>query len=170
MQRFYVSLLTTGMICVMLFVSISSTRALDNNPKIQDRYSSPSADKILSPSTARTEPPTKMQPTTDQKFTTIFSKLATLEQTVAALQNQVTAQAQLIAQLKQVISVNSSGTVTIQAPGTLNMTAGGTVKLSGSKIDMNAPITGVHGILKADTMMTTTVIANSYTPGAGNIW
>ena len=154
----------------MLFVSISSTRALDNNPKIQDRYSSPSAGKILSPSTARTEPPTKMQSTTDQKFTTIFSKLATLEQTVAALQNQVTAQAQLIAQLKQVISVNSSGTVTIQAPGTLNMTAGGTVKLSGSKIDMNAPITGVHGILKADTMMTTTVIANSYTPGAGNIW
>lgn len=44
------------------------------------------------------------------------------------------------------------------------------MKLSGSKIDMNAPITGVHGILKADTMMTTTVIANSYTPGAGNIW
>lgn len=170
MQRFYVSLLTTGMICVMYFVSISSAVALDNNLNVQDRYSSPSAGKRLSPSTTRSEPPTKMQPTTEQKFTTIFSKLATLEQTVATLQNQVNVQAQLIAQLKQVISVNSSGTVTIQAPGTLNMTAGGMVKLSGSKIDMNAAMTGIHGMLKADTLMTTTVIAQTYTPGAGNIW
>jgi hypothetical protein len=37
-------------------------------------------------------------------------------------------------------------------------------------MEVNAAITGVHGILKADTMMTNTVIAQSYTPGAGNIW
>jgi TolA-binding protein len=170
MQPLHFSFLTTGMICVMLFVFISSTVALDNNPNVQDRFSSPTTGKILSPSTARPEPPTKMQPTTDQKFTTIFSKLAALEQTVTTLQNQVNVQAQFIAQLKQVISVNSSGTVTIQALGTLKLIAGGNLTLAGSTIDMNAPITGAHGILKADTMMTTTVIAQSYTPGAGNIW
>jgi hypothetical protein len=48
--------------------------------------------------------------------------------------------------------------------------AGGMLNMAGSTINLNAPITGAHGILKADTMMTTTVIANSYTPGAGNIW
>lgn len=94
----------------------------------------------------------------------------TLEQTAATLQNQVTVQAQLIAQLRQVIAVNASGVVTIQAPGTLNISAGGNLNLSGSTMDLNAAIAGVHGILKADTMMTTTVIAQSYTPGAGNIW
>jgi hypothetical protein len=100
----------------------------------------------------------------------IFSKLAALEQTVATLQNQNTAQAQHIAQLQQVITVQSGGTVTIQAPGTLKLTAGGTLKMTGSTIDLNAAITGAHGILKADTMVTKTVIAQSYTPGAGNIW
>lgn len=169
MQRITFFLFKTGLICAVLFVASSMALALNATPRVQDHYSSPSTGRAISPSSSGQEH-VKKQPTPDQKFDVIYSKLATLEQTVAALQNQVTAQAQLIAQLKQVISVNSSGTVSIQAPGTLNMTAGGTVKLSGSKIDMNAPITGVHGILKADTMMTTTVIANSYTPGAGNIW
>lgn len=42
--------------------------------------------------------------------------------------------------------------------------------MAGSTVDINAAITGVHGMLKADTMMTTTITAKSYTPGAGNIW
>lgn len=96
--------------------------------------------------------------------------MAKFEQIVATLQNQVTVQAQQIAKLRQIIAVNSSGVVTIQAPGTLNINAGGNLNMSGSTIDINAAIAGVHGILKADTMMTTTVIAKSYTPGAGNIW
>ena len=100
----------------------------------------------------------------------IFSKLTALEQSVATLQNQNTVQAQHIAQLQQVITVQSGGTVTIQAPGTLKLTAGGTLKIAGSIIDIEAPITGIHGILKADTMITTNVIAKTYTPGAGNIW
>lgn len=144
-QRITFFLFPTGLICAILFLASSIASALDANPRVQDRYSSTSTVRVV-----------------------IFP--AALEQTVSTLQNQIRVQAQLIAQLKQVICINSSGTVTIQALGTINMTAGGTVKLSGSKIDMNAPITSVHGILKADTMMTTTVIAQTYTPGAGNIW
>ncbi|MCA9419701.1 MAG: hypothetical protein KC592_01710 [Nitrospira sp.] len=163
------SILVTALNVVILFGLFTSGLAEDANQRIQDRVSPPSSTrKILSPSGR--EPVTKALPTTDQKFTTIFSKLATLEQIVASLQNQVTAQAQLITQLKQVISVNSSGTVTIQTPGTLKIAAGGNLNFSGSTVDVNTAITGIHGILKADTMMTTTVIAKSYTPGAGNIW
>lgn len=170
MQRITFFLFKTGLICAVLFVASSMALALDAIPRVQDRYSSPSTGKAISPSSSGQEYVTKKQPTPDQKFDVIYSKLAALEQTVSVLQNQVTAQAQLIAQLKQGISVNSSGTVTIQAPSTLKLTAGGMVKLYGSNIDMDAAITGVHGMLKADTMMTTTVIAQSYTPGAGNIW
>lgn len=119
----------------------TSALALDTNQRIQDPYSASSAGKILSPSTARPEPPTKMPPTTDQKFITIFSKLAGLEQTGTTLQNQVNVQAQLITQLKQLISVNSSGTVTIQAPGTLKITVGGTLNMAGSTVDVNPAIT-----------------------------
>ena len=168
MQPLKLSLILGGLFSVVICISISPALALDPNPGIPDRYSSPSTGQILSPSGR--EPVTKKQPTTEQTFNLIFSKLSTLEQTVAALQNQVTAQAQLIAQLKQVIVVNASGTVTIQAPGTLNISAGGKLNIAGSTIDMNAAITGAHGILKTDTLMTTTVIAQSYTPGAGNIW
>jgi hypothetical protein len=168
MQRMKFFIFTTGVIGAILFLGSSTALALDATPKIQDRYSSPSKGQILPP--ASREPVTKKQPTTEQKFNLIFSKLSKLEQTVATLQNQVSAQAQQIAQLRQVISVNSAGTVTIQAPGTLKITAGGNLNLYGSTIDMNAAITGAHGILKADTMMATTVTAKSYTPGAGNIW
>lgn len=162
------SFLVAALNVVVLFGLLTSGLAEDANPRIQDRVSPSSTRKILSPSGR--EPVTKALPTTDQKFTTIFSKLTTLEQTVATLQNQVTAQAQLITQLKQVISVNSSGTVTIQASGTLKIAAGGNLNLSGGTVNVNTAITGIHGILKADTLMTNTVIAKSYTPGAGNIW
>ena len=170
MQGTKFSFVTTGIIWAFLCVSIPFVLAMDANSRVQDRYSPPSTGKITSPSSSGQEPFSKSPPTTDQKFNLVFSKLAALEQTVATLQNQVTTQAQLIAQLKQIISVQSGGTVTIQAPGTLKLIAGGNLTLAGSTIDMNAPITGAHGILKADTMMTTTVIAQTYTPGAGNIW
>jgi hypothetical protein len=147
----------------------SPSSALDPQTGIQDPNRPSSTGKIRVPFSTQ-ETLTKQQPTADQKFSTIFSKLAALEQTVATLHNKNTAQAQHIAQLQQVISVQSGGTVTIQAPGTLKLTAGGTLKMAGSKIDVQAPITGVHGMLKADTMITTTVIAQTYTPGAGNIW
>ncbi|MGB5056860.1 MAG: hypothetical protein WBO24_20885 [Nitrospirales bacterium] len=168
MQPFKTSLILSALIMMCLCLSISTAFALDPNTGIQDRYSSPSKGQILSPSGR--EPVTKKQPTTEQKFNLLFSKMAKLEQTVATLQNQVTVQAQHIAQLRQIIAVNSSGVVTIQAPGTLNINAGGNLNMSGSTLDIKAAIAGVHGILKADTLMTTTVIAKSYTPGAGNIW
>ncbi len=168
MQPVKLSLILGGLFSVVLCISISPALALDPNPGIPDRYSSPSKGQILSPSGR--EPVTKKQPTTQQKFDLIFSKLSTLEQTVATLQNQVAVQAQHLSQLRQVIAVNASGAVTIQAPNVLNLAAGSTLNLSASLVDIKAGLTGVHGVLKADTMMTKTITAQSYTPGAGNIW
>jgi len=155
MPLFTRSSLTLPLFCAMAIGSVTGALALDANPRIQDRYSAPSTGKIHSPSPAGQEPLTKKQPTTDQNFNLIFSKLSQLEQTVTSLQNQVTVQSQQITQLRQVIAVNSSGMVTIQAPATLNLIAGGNLNISGSTVDVKAPLAGIHGTLKADTMIST---------------
>lgn len=154
--------------CLMMLWSASLGFALDPKTGIQDRYSSSLKGKTLSPS--ERDPITKQQPTPEQKFDLIFSKLTTLEQTVATLQSQVNVQAQYIAQLRQVIVVNSSGAVTIQAPNILNISAGSTLNMAASLVDVRAGLTGVHGTLKSDTLISTNVISASYSPGAGNIW
>jgi hypothetical protein len=44
------------------------------------------------------------------------------------------------------------------------------VNISASMVTVDAPTTQFSGIVKADTVITNTVIANTYTPGAGNVW
>lgn len=46
----------------------------------------------------------------------------------------------------------------------------GTVEISGGIVNVNAAMTNVNGLLKTNTLMADSVIASSYTPGAGNIW
>lgn len=45
-----------------------------------------------------------------------------------------------------------------------------TVRVNAGTIDLNAPIVRVSGIVQADTIVADSVVASSYTPGAGNIW
>jgi hypothetical protein len=52
----------------------------------------------------------------------------------------------------------------------LNITAGGNLSLNERTIDLKTTITKAHGLFKTDTMMTTTISANTYSPGVGNIW
>jgi hypothetical protein len=46
----------------------------------------------------------------------------------------------------------------------------GTVEISGGIVNVDAAMTNVNGLLKTNTLMADSVIASSYTPGAGNIW
>ena len=59
------------------------------------------------------------------------------------------------------ISDASGATVTL-APSGVTVTA--------SQVSVNAAITHFSGIVKCDTMIANSVVASSYTPGAGNIW
>jgi len=151
-----------------LGASLSSAWAVDPTTSIRDRYSSSAKEKLLSPSGQNRV--TKQPPTPEQRLDYLTSKVSSLEQMVATLQSQVTTQAQQIAQLRQIITVNSSGAVTIQAPNALNLSAGSTLNLSASLVDVKAGLSGVHGVLKADTMITNIITSSTYTPGAGNIW
>jgi uncharacterized protein involved in type VI secretion and phage assembly len=59
------------------------------------------------------------------------------------------------------VTVISSGTATIQASQ---------VKVSAGMVNVDAGMSKFSGVVKADTVITNSVVSTSYTPGAGNIW
>jgi uncharacterized protein involved in type VI secretion and phage assembly len=48
--------------------------------------------------------------------------------------------------------------------------AAGTVKVSTGQLEVDAGMTRFSGVVQCDTLITNSVIASSYTPGAGNVW
>jgi uncharacterized protein involved in type VI secretion and phage assembly len=66
------------------------------------------------------------------------------------------------------IKLDSSGiTVTSSAKVTINAS---TAEISAGSLTVNAGISTFSGVVKADTVITNSVISASYTPGAGNVW
>ena len=61
----------------------------------------------------------------------------------------------------QGISVKTSARVTVNASQ---------VEVSAGQVNVNAAISSFSGMVRCDVMQATTVIASTYTPGAGNIW
>lgn len=59
------------------------------------------------------------------------------------------------------IDVQSSGKVKVQAS---------MVEVSASMVKIDAGMSVFSGVVKADTVITNSVVSSSYTPGAGNIW
>jgi uncharacterized protein involved in type VI secretion and phage assembly len=59
------------------------------------------------------------------------------------------------------ITLKSSGTVTVQAS---------TVSVSAGTVSVDAGMSNFSGTVRCDTLMATTVVASTYTPGAGNVW
>jgi len=54
------------------------------------------------------------------------------------------------------------------SPSTI--TSAGTVTVSAPMVRVEAASAEVSGVLKCDTLIATSVVASSYTPGPGNIW
>jgi uncharacterized protein involved in type VI secretion and phage assembly len=66
------------------------------------------------------------------------------------------------------ITMSPSG-VDVTASGQVRVRAS-TVKVSAGIIELEAGMTKVHGTVQCQTMIADSVVASSYTPGAGNIW
>jgi hypothetical protein len=47
---------------------------------------------------------------------------------------------------------------------------GGTTTINGGAIVLNAGMTSTGGVIRASTIIADSVVASSYTPGAGNVW
>lgn len=66
------------------------------------------------------------------------------------------------------VKLEASGiTVTAAAKVTVNAA---TAEVSAATLTVNAGMSTFSGVVKADTVITNSVISASYTPGAGNIW
>ena len=61
------------------------------------------------------------------------------------------------------------GGITVQAASKVAITAG-TVTVSAGTVTVSAGLTKFSGVVQADTVITNTIVAATYTPGAGNIW
>lgn len=62
-----------------------------------------------------------------------------------------------------------NGDVEIAAPGKISVQAS-QIELAGAVVRVDAALLEASGIVKCTTLQTDTVIAATYTPGAGNIW
>lgn len=66
------------------------------------------------------------------------------------------------------ITIDGQG-VSIQTPGKVEVQAT-QVNVTSGQVSVDAAISKFSGIVKCDVLQATTVIATTYTPGAGNIW
>ena len=57
-----------------------------------------------------------------------------------------------------------------ETAGATASSAGATTTVSGSTINLAAPTVSANGVLRASTIIADSVVASSYTPGAGNLW
>lgn len=67
------------------------------------------------------------------------------------------------------VKLDSSG-VTVTASAKVTIQGGATVEISAGSVNVNAGMSTFSGVVKADTVITNSVVSSSYTPGAGNIW
>lgn len=66
------------------------------------------------------------------------------------------------------IKLDASG-VTITAASKVTVQAS-TVEVNAGMVTVNAGMSKFSGVVQADTVITNTIVASIYTPGAGNIW
>ena len=62
-----------------------------------------------------------------------------------------------------------AGGITVQAASLVTITAA-QVKVSAGTVTVSAGMAKFSGVVQADTVITNTIVAATYTPGAGNIW
>jgi|KBSMisStaDraftv2_1062788.scaffolds.fasta_scaffold1559401_1 hypothetical protein len=66
------------------------------------------------------------------------------------------------------IRIESSG-ITIQAAAKVVVNSS-QLQISASMITVDAGMAKFSGVIQADTLIANSVVANSYTPGVGNVW
>ena len=52
----------------------------------------------------------------------------------------------------------------------ITVTASASVTINASQVTVNASMSKFNGVIQADTLIANSVVASSYTPGAGNVW
>ena len=65
---------------------------------------------------------------------------------------------------------SNGATVKIDAAGIIEITAPAGLDVTAAMVTVDAAMSKFSGVVKADTVITNSVVSSSYTPGAGNVW
>lgn len=68
------------------------------------------------------------------------------------------------------VRLHSPGAVEIHTGGTISLDAGSQVRMAAGNVELNSALLRVHGTAQSVQVVTDTVVAKTYTPGAGNVW
>lgn len=68
------------------------------------------------------------------------------------------------------ITHSNGAEIVIDVAGKVNITANATVEVNAAAVNVHAPMVKCDGVVKCETLIATSVISTSYTPGAGNVW
>lgn len=66
------------------------------------------------------------------------------------------------------ITLDSSG-ITLDTPSQVKVNAS-TTEINSGSVTVNAGMSRFSGVVQCDTLIATTVVGTTYTPGAGNVW
>lgn len=69
-----------------------------------------------------------------------------------------------------VIEHRSGCRIRLTSSGEVVIDAGSALRISASTVKVDAGMVKCSGVLKCDTLIANSVVASSYTPGAGNVW
>jgi hypothetical protein len=64
--------------------------------------------------------------------------------------------------------MDSAG-VSVQTPATVKVEAS-QVQVTSGMVQVDSAMATFSGVVQCNTLITTTVVASTYTPGAGNVW
>ena len=65
---------------------------------------------------------------------------------------------------------NNGCVIKMSVAGDVSITANSKVDVTAPIINLKAPMVKCDAVVKCTTLITNSVIASSYTPGAGNVW
>lgn len=96
---------------------------------------------------------------------TLVAQVAELQEAVARLQ-----QALSTGTGPNSVTLYSSGRLNIHAAAEVQIEAGAQVTIKASSVQLQSPMVKTSGVLQCSSLIADSVIAASYTPGAGNLW
>jgi len=103
----------------------------------------------------------------EESASTATIELTTANGVSATLTDEAGGKVEIVA-AGNTITIDSSG-VKIDSPAKVEVNAS-TVEVNSGMVTVNAALSSFNGVVKCDVLQATTVVASTYTPGAGNVW
>ncbi|MBI5462368.1 MAG: hypothetical protein HY941_09305 [Gammaproteobacteria bacterium] len=97
------------------------------------------------------------------------ARIVALEKQTKLLRGKLDKALARLAALERCIAIAADGSVTLAGAGNVYIAAGATVAFAAAHVQIDAGIVHASGMVSCDVLQANSVIAASYTPGAGNI-